>query len=389
MIFRENINANHLQDSTHALRYPQFLIENGNHEENAHSDPDLSFHGVLAQSVEGLDPQVLLDPLEEELDLPAGLVGLRDNKRIDRKVVCNEYKQLPAFDIPETDSSKIASVVSFGFCSIETNRLVGSQACGLVDASRFSDVVAHVLLGSGHEEGRGHVNLEESLEVHVSAIHDIEGSSFEHDFIENADVVDLSVRNRDEHGDRTTQVDQRMEFDGGFSSLKTGPGKQTHTEVDRGRIQGVDDLVDFLDVGIASIQNSRLPYQDLRDSHEYAPIAVFVGIGDIGSRHFSANSHCVEKLALRGEAGFDVAQALAESELGKGHAKKLIPSRKAFALSGHRILRYTSIELFPMDQFDDLSENNTTGIHVDQSQQGRGFSKSKSNASHFKKSASN
>jgi hypothetical protein len=41
-------------------------------------DPDLGHDGILAGADEGLDAQVLFDPLEEEFDLPALLVDLRD-----------------------------------------------------------------------------------------------------------------------------------------------------------------------------------------------------------------------------------------------------------------------------------------------------------------------
>ena len=43
---------------------------------NGDRNPDLSFHGVLGGPIEGLDPQVLLDPLEEQLDLPPTFVQL-------------------------------------------------------------------------------------------------------------------------------------------------------------------------------------------------------------------------------------------------------------------------------------------------------------------------
>jgi hypothetical protein len=40
---------------------------------NRHRDPDLSLHRILAGPVEGLDAQVLLDPFEEQFDLPRHL----------------------------------------------------------------------------------------------------------------------------------------------------------------------------------------------------------------------------------------------------------------------------------------------------------------------------
>ena len=51
---------------------------------------DLGLHGVLGCPHERLDFEVLLERLEEEFDLPAALVHLRDCRRTEREVVCNE-----------------------------------------------------------------------------------------------------------------------------------------------------------------------------------------------------------------------------------------------------------------------------------------------------------
>lgn len=57
------------------------MLANDRHEDiNRDRDPDLGLHSVLAGAEEGLDPQVLLDPFEEQSDLPAGFVDLGDSK---------------------------------------------------------------------------------------------------------------------------------------------------------------------------------------------------------------------------------------------------------------------------------------------------------------------
>jgi hypothetical protein len=47
----------------------------------------LRLHRVLAGAIEGLDPQVLPDPLEKEFHLPAALIDLRDGQSGLREVV--------------------------------------------------------------------------------------------------------------------------------------------------------------------------------------------------------------------------------------------------------------------------------------------------------------
>ncbi len=54
---------------------------------HAHRDPDLRLDRVGRRAVESLDPQVLLDPLEEQLHLPAAFVELRDGEGWEDEVV--------------------------------------------------------------------------------------------------------------------------------------------------------------------------------------------------------------------------------------------------------------------------------------------------------------
>jgi len=70
---------------------PQALSDDGHQDVNRDRDPDLGLHGILAGAVEGLDPQVLLDPLEEQLHLPAALVDLGDGKCRKREVVGQKH----------------------------------------------------------------------------------------------------------------------------------------------------------------------------------------------------------------------------------------------------------------------------------------------------------
>jgi hypothetical protein len=49
------------------------LSDDGDEHVDGDRDPDLGLHGVLGSAEEAFDPKMLLDPLEEEFDLPAAL----------------------------------------------------------------------------------------------------------------------------------------------------------------------------------------------------------------------------------------------------------------------------------------------------------------------------
>ena len=70
-----------MQNVVEAAVDPQFLFHDGHQHVHADGNPELGLHRVFAGAVEGFDPQMLLDPLEEQFDLPAALVELRDGQR--------------------------------------------------------------------------------------------------------------------------------------------------------------------------------------------------------------------------------------------------------------------------------------------------------------------
>jgi hypothetical protein len=192
-VFREYIYADNLQYSAHALVDSEALIENSHHQVCADGDPDLGLHGVFAQAIERFDAKVLFDPLDEDLDLPAGFVNLRVHARVDLEVVGDEDQAFSGFHIQKAYSAQVEMVEVFGFRSVETDRLIGSQCEGLLYRARFANVVAHVDLRPGNEERQGRMNPVEPSEIDVPAIHYIKGSSFEDYPVQDVDVVDLPL----------------------------------------------------------------------------------------------------------------------------------------------------------------------------------------------------
>ena len=367
-VFREYIYADYLQHSAHALVDSEGLIENGHHQVCADGDPDLSFHGVFAQAVEGFDAKILLDPLEEQLDLPASLVDLRDHDGGDLEVVGYEDQTFSGFRIQKAYSAQVARVESFCFRTVEANRLIGSQADGLVYRTRFANVVLHIDLRPSHEERQSRMNPIEPSEIDVSAIHYIECSSFEDYPVQRVDVVDLSLGDRHECRDRSVQVDHGVELDSGFVLSKPSPREKAHAQIYRGSVDSVDDLVDLHDVSIRRVQLASLANENLGEFEIDSPVSRLVGVGEIGSSHQPANAHRVEQVGLGSKTRFDVAQTFPESQLGESHAKELIPCCEALALSGHGIIGYATIELCPINHIDNLRENRTANIHDRQSQ---------------------
>jgi hypothetical protein len=86
-----------LQDFVQAGLQGQVLFQDGHQHVHSDRDPHLCFDSIGCGAVEGVDPKVLPDPFEEQLDLPAELVGARDRSRRQVESVGQEHEAFVEF----------------------------------------------------------------------------------------------------------------------------------------------------------------------------------------------------------------------------------------------------------------------------------------------------
>ena len=67
--FLEKRDAQNLQEFVEAAVGGQPLLQDGDEHIHGERAPDLGLHGVLARAMEGLDPEMLCDPLEQLGDI--------------------------------------------------------------------------------------------------------------------------------------------------------------------------------------------------------------------------------------------------------------------------------------------------------------------------------
>ncbi len=90
------------------------LLRNDEQKIVANGYPDLRVDRVLDGSIEGFDVQMLLDPLEEQLDLPALAVQFRDGQRVfNRKVIEVLIEKLSEKFSPDSSDSLSELIIGF------------------------------------------------------------------------------------------------------------------------------------------------------------------------------------------------------------------------------------------------------------------------------------
>jgi hypothetical protein len=88
----------------------------------------LSFHGVLTIAIKGFDAQMLLDPFEEQFDLPVGLLQLSHDKRRESKVVGQKTQSASLLHIPIENAPQSVRIVLERLGGLQHNRVIGDQA---------------------------------------------------------------------------------------------------------------------------------------------------------------------------------------------------------------------------------------------------------------------
>ena len=129
----------------------------------------------------------------------------------------------------------------------------------------------------------------------------------------------FAVGNADKRGDVASQVQQRVHLHGSLALTELGPREQREAQVDGGRVQSVETLIEIHADRIAGVQGPCDANQDLGEIGIDPPVARLVSVGQCGARHLGAESHVVELGAERTQARFDIAQAFAVAQLGERH----------------------------------------------------------------------
>src|ERR1019366_3185785 len=176
----------------------------------------------------------------------------------------------------------------------------------------------------------------ETLKINVAAVHDVDGPGLRQNLVEDVDVMHFPLGNTDKRGDVAVQVQQRVHFDSGFVLAKLGPGKQRKAQVDGGRVQRVQTLIQIYTDRIGRIQRPRDADQHLREVGVDAPVMRVVGIGQRGARHAAVKPHVVELAAQRAQTSFYVPKAIPIRQLGKGHRQNTGPNKRILAVAHRR-----------------------------------------------------
>jgi hypothetical protein len=162
---------------------------------------------------------------------------------------------------------------------------------------------------------------------------------------------------------RSPQVEERMELDGALAFSEERPREKRKTQVDRGRIESVDRILEYQSDVLVAIESTGFGDKNLGEVGVDAPVARFVGVGQVVAGDATADAHMVEPVLHGLQTGHDIAEALPVGQLSEGQTEELIEARKSPDLIVPTVTPDTFPKLVQWQKSHDLGEDGGLGIH--------------------------
>ncbi len=103
---------------------------------------------------------MLLDPFEEEFDLPPRSINLSDRKRRQKEVISQEDEAFADVLGVIADATKRSGITLRGDGACQYDRLIASQTDGFIDGSRAATLKLQIASGANDEVGERLVQID-------------------------------------------------------------------------------------------------------------------------------------------------------------------------------------------------------------------------------------
>jgi len=177
--------------------------------------------------------------------------------------------------------------------------------------------------------------------------------------------VHFAVGDVDEGGDRSPQIEQRVQFHGRLGGAKRRPREHRQAQIDGRGIEGIHGIGQFYAKVLVDVERASLGDQPLSQLEVNAPVARLVSIGQRRASDRRTDPHVVKLAGLSCQTHFDIAQALAVGQLREGHDAKLLGAIEATRPVIAAVSIDDAMEGLPRQKVHGLREQGLAEIHGD------------------------
>ena len=306
---------------------------------------------------------MLFYPLDEQSDVPPGLVECCNGQRWKHGIVLHEYQGLYSIGGFESYSSQVFGVVLSGVVSVECNHLIANDASRTVGWRRVNAVSIHALFCSGDKESAKLMNPEKPGVVHIAAVHDVKSADLYLQDVQHVHVCHLPVADMDKGRNIASQIQKRVQLYCRFRCAKWGPIEQAQAKIYRCRVERVNRRVQVGQRFLFGLELSCFEDQSHRKCVINSPVSRVQSIRQGRAIRNTLDPHVKQFLLIRRETNLDVPQRLSPSKLSKGHHTKDVCARQSANTRVPVVAFDDATEVFPRHKFHDLSEKSLAFVH--------------------------
>src|SRR6516162_7324707 len=242
-------------------------------------DINLGAHGVLVAAEKAADLEVLLEPFEQQLDVPALFVELCDLDGGPLQVVGEQIEGLVVIgagdhDLAQADIvERVERSAAAGLAVTDLDQAVGQDV--LASSRVLGDQTAmRVVLASGDKGGAGSQDLGPPAVVGIALVEDISGARLDGHGAAGDHVVDLGRSHIEPYRPVLPRIIDQMQFQAARARIGLGPGKTIALERDRRCVEQPDQCLALL-----AQRSGRDRDQGRRNVAEHCRRPLGIGVG--------------------------------------------------------------------------------------------------------------
>lgn len=266
---------------------------------------------------------MLLQPLEEQFDLPPVVIQLCHFQRADVQGIGKEDEFPVEFGVKVYDSPYLFRILAHGQQSIHVSYGIGEHA-GRQPALPPHRPEVVVLPAPDHEVCPDTVYGEEPPEVIVCAVEDVERVLLVRDYIHRFCVVLSGGRDMEERRDLGLNIIQCMKLYPAFLLPEQGPLKYVETKVNRSGVKGIHLSSEFEYLDRPALLG--VCHNAIGEILEYAAVPVIVRFRQVASCGSLAEAQVKSLACVRLCRKNQIPETLSVGQLSEHHDCQLIPA---------------------------------------------------------------
>src|SRR5580704_15160167 len=329
-------------------------------EEGDHGGQDLQANGVVGASDEAADIEMLLDPSEQQLDLPSGLIEGGDLDGGPRHVVGQQFEGLAALMAAHADEAQADVELGIAFADqLDLGILEHGEAIAVTSppGPQALGAEAGVGLAAGDEVGVGLIDLGPPAIVTIGLVKNVSRRCLDRHLAAEADVAverwsdRLAVRNVG------LRVVDDVQLQAPYASIPLRPLDHL-AERDRRRIDQSDHLLTLAPPRPGSLSGQTA--EQLGEDRHRSPL---VGIRQCRSAEF-ANPQVIVVVGVGLPSCFQLAQALGAAQLSADQTHQMVPAIKLLVVGIAIVTIHNGVELPSIYQFEQAAKNAIAITHA-------------------------